>query len=314
MPEPIENIHDKFIKELLLDKEMAIAFLRSTLPPDILSELSLDTLSIGNTTYLTPTLEELFSDLVFDIQLKNHEPVQVSLLLEHKSYIDPKVPVQVLRYLTEAYNKQSQQNEILKPVLPFVYYHGKNKWELRQLDKLFTKYPSVFRPYIPLYECLFVDLNKVSDEDLENIENSMLSAALFLQRDYHHPSRLLDNLERILSSLQPYYKDSRSTSLLIYLLSSQKVNRLDLSKKLITLPKALNQKIMSIYESLIQEGVEKGIEKGIKKGVEKGKDETLTIIIVNGFKNGLSVELLRTITGEPLARIEAILKENGLNN
>lgn len=108
------------------DKEMAISFLSEMLPSDVVELLEFDTLTYNDKSYITAELEEIFSDMVMDIDLKTGSKLKVCILLEHKSYVDPNVTIQILRYLGEAYNKQLASKEILRPILPVLYYHGKN--------------------------------------------------------------------------------------------------------------------------------------------------------------------------------------------
>ncbi len=64
----------------------------------------------------------------------------------------------------------------------------------------------------------------------------------------------------------------------------------------------------SVYESAYTEGLVEGIEQGIEQGIEKRNLEML----LNGYKNGLDIELLSKITDLTQERIREILKENGL--
>jgi len=99
MPKNIVNIHDKFTKSILSDKEMAIAFIEGYLPKDIIELLNLQSLEYLNTSYLTKEMKSAFSDLVMNICLKNGEKVKICILLEHKSYIEPLAAFQILEYL-----------------------------------------------------------------------------------------------------------------------------------------------------------------------------------------------------------------------
>jgi predicted transposase/invertase (TIGR01784 family) len=61
-----------------------------------------------------------------------------------------------------------------------------------------------------------------------------------------------------------------------------------------------------------KKGIEKGIEIGEKKGIEKGVEKQQTKTVIEGFKNGLSIEILMKITGLSETEINEILKANNL--
>ena len=85
-PSKINNPHDKFIKTLLRDKGIALGFLHEFLPDELKNILDLDSLTYADTNYVDEEMEEHFLDLVFDLHTKQEIPLQLSILVEHKSY------------------------------------------------------------------------------------------------------------------------------------------------------------------------------------------------------------------------------------
>lgn len=57
------------------------------------------------------------------------------------------------------------------------------------------------------------------------------------------------------------------------------------------------------------EGISKGIKKGIKKGLHEGMKKEKENIVINGLKQGLSFEILSSLTGLSLDDIQAIAKK-----
>jgi predicted transposase/invertase (TIGR01784 family) len=53
-------------------------------------------------------------------------------------------------------------------------------------------------------------------------------------------------------------------------------------------------------------------ESVISSAIRRGQIETYCEVVLTGFKNGLSVDMLQTLTGWKRSRIEGILKEEGL--
>lgn len=282
------------------DKELAMAFLEEMLSPEIVNLLDLSTLSYNDKSYITPELDEIFSDMVMDIDLKSGENIQVAILLEHKSYIDSNVTVQILRYLGEAYHKQLTAKEPLRPILPVIYYHGNKEWKFEQFSRKFDKYPDLFIKHLPVYTTEFVDLSKLSEIELGKLRNSMLHATLEIQRFHSNPEALIQRLGHIAENLNPYLNSSFTIKILIYLLQTTEVTMEDFKR---SLPTPLIEKVMSTYDRIMAEGIEKGVDKGVEKERVRG--------VLHAFDNGFDLKTIQLFTGESLEKINAILKENG---
>ncbi len=314
MPSKIPNVHDKFLKELLADREVAIDFLKELLPDDLLAQIKPETLQAEQTSYLSEELEESFADIVWRIETHTR-PLKVCLLLEHKSYKDPKVVFQILEYLALGYRKQSKEAKDMELIVPILYYHAKAKWRFKSFGSYFSDYSESLLAYLPSYDSEFIDLGKLSTEHLLNLRNGMLSSALMIQRHYFDNEKLTANIANILRSLGPYLEKNLSNTIFVYLLQYIELNKVILTKELEEIPSEINNKFMSTYDQLINEGmalgIQKGIEQGIEKGIEQGIEKGIVKTILNAFDNGIALETIRVITGETLEKINAVLKTNG---
>ena len=76
--------------------------------------------------------------------------------------------------------------------------------------------------------------------------------------------------------------------------------------------KGIEQGIEKGIEKGIEQGIEQGIKKGIEKGIEKGKREREIKIVINGFKEGLSIEFISKIAEIPEIEVKNILEKNDL--
>jgi predicted transposase/invertase (TIGR01784 family) len=304
---PQKLIHDKFAKELFSQPELAVEFLKAYLPQSLLNYIDLKTIINTNASYLSSKLKETFSDVVWNVQTNDGSELQISLLLEHKSYKDPKVVFQVLEYLANGYQQQLKNKSQIKLIVPLIYYHGQERWELKELGSYFKDYQAEVQKYVPSYENIFVNLRQMPPEQIMNLRNGMLRGALLVQRDHADPAELMRSLGTILESLNPYLEQNFIDTIFVYLVQVLDTDKRTLINKLVEIPQTANQRIMSIYDQLIQEGLEKGRTEGIEIGIEKGIEKT----ILNAFDNGIGLDVIRVITGETTEKIEAILQKNG---
>ena len=203
MNEKLNNPHDKFFKALLSDKSSAITFLQFCLPPEQLSLLDLDSIVLTNTNFISPELEESFSDIILQVGLKDKaEDCYISILLEHKSYKDPYVDFQVMYYLAQAYYRQIKNKEPLKLILPIVYYHGEEKWEMKPIDTLFDVNQEL-KKYLPSFDKIFIDLIAMPEEEIDKLANTFLHPVVQLQRNRFDLPKSAENFKRIIQSLSP---------------------------------------------------------------------------------------------------------------
>lgn len=269
MPHRIRYKHDSFCKSLLSQKEMAVSFLKEYLPKNIVEKLHFDTLESLETSYLNRELKTAFSDLVWRVSTHDTQSAHICLLLEHKSYPDNFAAFQLLEYLALAYRKQLKSGADPELIIPVLYYHGDRKWEYKPLKKAFSIYPGTLTNYIPEFDTVFINLREMSVEQIQTLKNGMLRGAIMVQKHYFDPQALNLNLQNIMESLQPYLDSNLTELIFVYMIQNSGLDREKFVQIVEKLPSTLNNKVMSIYDELIQEGIEKGRVQVEEKFVKK---------------------------------------------
>jgi predicted transposase/invertase (TIGR01784 family) len=295
----INNIHDKFVKELLANREVAVAFLSEFLPSELVARLKFETLTYEPTSYLNTDLSDFFSDMVWSVHTQGEKEVKISILLEHKSYRDHRTSFQVLEYIALGYLSQLKSGKGVSLIIPLVYYHGHEQWEYQPLFSFFGDVDASFKRYLPIHDTEFVSLQALSNTQIEQLTMGLLQNALLIQKNYRDGNYLLSQVEKILSRLNPYLQSTPFRSIFVYLLQNENIDNQELRVKLTTLPTKLSDAMMSLYDELIQEGIEKGIE---KEKIE---------VILKAFDNQIGISMIELLTNEGEARILEILREHG---
>lgn len=155
------NPHDTLVRQIFSDREDSISFLESTLPKEILAILDLEGLEQTKESFVQNNDNPTHTDILWKIPTKTSEPIYIYLLLEHKSYYDPNIYLQLLGYLEQIYSWQKDNQSLLAPVIPFVFYHGKMKWNLgKEFLTQFGNEDSLnfLLPYIPNFKIELLDL------------------------------------------------------------------------------------------------------------------------------------------------------------
>nr|MBP8292620.1 Rpn family recombination-promoting nuclease/putative transposase [Caldilineaceae bacterium] len=163
----IVNPHDKFFKEALTQPEAARIFLRDYLPAEVTAQLDLARLQLVKDSFVDETLQEQFSDLLYEVGLRDGGNAYVCVLFEHKSYVDPLVALQVLRYMVRVWDYGLRQRGRLWPVIPVVVYHGAARWTVATDFQALFDLPAELKPYVPDYRYWLCDLSAYSDEEIK---------------------------------------------------------------------------------------------------------------------------------------------------
>lgn len=127
--------------------------------------------------------EERNADTVKRVRLENQVPFFMVSLIEHKTYVDYNVGMQILRYMVyiwEDYEKEmdklhekdktvktKKQKDFRYPViLPIVYYEGKREWTAPCEFKERIWLQEEFAQYIPNFAYELIQLKDYSNETL----------------------------------------------------------------------------------------------------------------------------------------------------
>ena len=287
---------------------------------------ALYTLKYSETDFVLPDLKEVFSDIVFSVSRKNNKEAYISIILEHKSQPDDFTAVQVLLYVAYGYYKQYRSKRSLNPILPFVFYHGKQKWIFKPIEELFDELPEELKPYIPKFKALFVDLAQFSDEQLNELGDSLLTAVLLLGKYIFRTEELRNKIKLIFEKLNEASNSPQRNLIrpsIVYVLRNIEVNFI--LEIIEDLPPTIKTDIMTAYDALIEkgmqkgkeegirEGMQKGIQKGIQKGMQKGKEVVLSKTVTNLHKKQFDIAQIADILEIPPKKVRELLKKAGID-
>lgn len=257
MSKSVNNPHDKFVRDTFSDPERARVFLKEFLPSNLVNLLAIESLKVLQESYLDKELNEYFSDLILELEVKGkkNKKINLAFLFEHKSAPDKNVLIQVGYYLFAHWFKQTKQRKKLQLVLPLIYYQGKQKWEVPGLVKLFGAYPEKFLAYVPRMEFLFFSLLEIPNHQIETLRSSMLAAALGAQRLRFNPETLVENFNRILRLFPLEEADKNFLDILIvYSFTTTNLSEKNIAEAIKNIPQPIKDQVMTTYDRLIKKG------------------------------------------------------------
>ncbi|MBF0475517.1 MAG: Rpn family recombination-promoting nuclease/putative transposase [Deltaproteobacteria bacterium] len=249
-------------------QDLAKDFLANYLPGYILGQLDLSTLETTTDSFVDDQLKEHFSDLVYRVNIKQSQQAYVCILLEHKSYQERLVPLQLFRYMNQMWSyviSQQPASEYLPVIIPLVFYHGATTWAGS------TKFSSLFnatdelKRHLPDFEYLLLDLSTLADEEIKGDVKTRMT--LLLQKHINDPelvSRLVD-----LAYLYHQMTTDPGQIEFFKVVAQYLIFTDKLTKKEITafLDRATSGKGGEIMPTVAEQFIEEGIQKGIQQGV-----------------------------------------------
>ncbi len=274
--------HDRFFKAVFGRTEVAAEFLERYLPTTAAQALNWKTLRAAKDSFLDPELALHPADLLYAVDLRDGGPGYVHVLFEHKSYVESRIGLDLLRYRVRIWEQwlNAGNSGRLPVVVPVVVYHGAATWRVsRQFADEVEDAPAL-RAYVPACVYHLIDLSDYRDDELRGAV--MLQTAL-LTLKYIFRDELSERLPEILRLLRDLAQRSKGLDyvrmLLRYLAQAASIDRLsgDQLRQAVTQTLSGGDELMlTIAEQWEQQATERGIEKGIEQGEARLLKQLLT--------------------------------------
>ena len=159
----------------------------------------------------------------------------------------------------------------------------------------------------------------MSEEEIGQMGEAWLQSALLTQKYSHDPAALMARFERIFTIPPEPGAGNFLQILMVYFSRLVSISR-DAFRDLVSeLPEHKQSNVMTLYDSILEEGIEKGIERGIEQGIERGIEQGIEQgiergiekakkqTVLSGYKNGISIEVLCLLTGYGEVQVWQIL-------
>ena len=285
----IKQPHDHFFQHSFARREVAADFLRNYLPEPVRRLLDLDTLELTKDSFVDEALRDHFSDLLYQLRLRDGSTARVYLLFEHKSYPAELVAFQLLRYMVRIWEEMLREEPEagLRPIIPLVLYHGRTQWHVQQNFGALLQGPEELRPYWPEFNYELYDLTRYSDADL--VGAAMLQVTLQVMK-HIFSGELAQRLPGILGLLQELARQETGLEFLYTVLryvsqSGRNVTAADIQQAVVTVfPEEGAVLMATAAEQWMERGKELGKQEGIVIGKQEGERNGLLAAIELGLE------------------------------
>lgn len=285
----VDNPHDLVARKYFSNPGAMGNFLREFLPREMYEALDISSLEPTRESFIAPGLKESIADIVFRCFTKDGKQGSIYIVFEHKHNPAPTCALQLLRYMALMWEDEvssgryQTRGKHLPFIIPIVFYHGKGRWNGRQMRELFVEGPP-FNVCIPDFSMLVCNLAELSEEKLRaNLtDNAMLLLlqALLLK----HP---VEQIARIFLLLDSAMNREVMDTIRLFLNYVQQTNpditesHIKQSIEEIAMQEGITAPMKSFEEYWFPEFYNKGKEKGRVEGRAEGKAEGLRSAVTN---------------------------------
>lgn len=284
MAAQLSNPHDRFFKEVFSRQEIVVDFLRNYLPPEMAPRLDFSTLEASKDSFIDVELREHFSDLLYQVILDDDQTAKIYLLFEHKSYPEPLIAFQLLRYQVRIWEQALKEGreKPFSPIVPIVLYHGTTHWRIAlNFAALFADDPA-FAAFLPDFRYQLCDLSAYSDEEIQG--EALLRVVLLVMR-YVFRGDLNERLPGILALLRELARTASGLEFLEIVLrylsaAASQLEEEGLQHAMETaFPETGGDVMPTIAEKWIEQGLEQGLERGLERGMLQATREAILDIL-----------------------------------
>ena len=300
------NPHDQYFKLSFGQPELAADLVAHYLPAEVVRAIDLGSLQPRTGSFVDDELRGHQGDLLFRARLADGGEGWVYLVFEHKSYPDPLVALQLLRYCLRIWeqDRRERPRERLRPIVPVVVYNGKRPWKAVPFRDLFVGPSALFR-YWPGFDFELLDLAARQEEQI--VGDLRVRVALLALRAIRDPG-LAEQLPRICRLLRDLVERDTAVGMLQALLqyAASAGNGLDETQLRQAAEAALPDHGDDTMAVLIQQWLERGRQEGRHEGRQEGWQEGRQEGRQEGALLGLRAVLLAKFGQDGLALMPAI--------
>ncbi len=300
------NSHDAFFKSTFSYLDVAQSYIEHFMDKRLVQNIDLQSLTLEATSYVTPSLEEYFSDLVWSAKYKTTN-IKVAFLFEHKSYVVNEPHVQLMRYIIEHLEQQIKDKQKLTVVIPIIIYHGEGEWKVRPFHEYFEGIDDVLKQYIPNFAYQLTNLGDYTDAELIDMGIGKLLNVFLAMSHIRDTEYIRNHFETIFITAEKYFEGNEQflNLIFVYLYKNIELSGNEMENIVRSIQTPLKDFTMSTYDLLIEKGIEKG---AFDKELQKNRDFVTSLIISTDF-NDTKIATLVGVTIEYVKDLRLELKK-----
>jgi predicted transposase/invertase (TIGR01784 family) len=267
--------HDHLFRASFSRVESAALFLSEVLPEPVSRACRWEKLQVLPGKFVNTMLDEVESDLLYQVPLEGEGDALVYILFEHQSTPDRWMPLRLLTYMSniwEAWRKNNPTSYKLPPILPMVLYQGAGGWTVApSFGEMLAVSPEMRKalaPYTPDFSYRLFDLAREAPADFPGPDELRLIVAA-MKAVMQPPGAMLGTFEAVvdlIEAVQASEKKGWSFQLVVSYIYSME-SRVPFEQIQGALNSTQHAGTRSAFMTIAQELEERGLKKGRVEGL-----------------------------------------------
>ena len=303
--ELIAHFSDRSIRWLLQDKEN-VQGLVEIIAGELAEHIDFSQLQLQNRSFLSKTLREHESDMLFSVPFKNGsetDELLIYILIEHQSTVDVSMGFRLLFYMMQIWETQRQewlQENLpkgewrLRPIIPIVLYSGDRRWHVPLSITAIMDIPEALTGFVPEFETLFLSVKETETDTLTKTDHPFGSLLAVLHNEKADKETLMNSLIEAIAhfnTLDPEHSEQRLRAIryLVLLITNRRSS--DEHRELIELVQQHTDEMevetmaKTMADVMREQGIAEGIEQGIEQEKTRSKQESVLKLIQLRFND-----------------------------
>jgi predicted transposase/invertase (TIGR01784 family) len=279
--------HDQYARFVFQIRATALAFLRFALPQSAKALIDFDSLELSSESFVDSRLRSHLTDICYVGNSNSDTPYRIAIIVEHKSYAPQKghLLAQLVRYISNIWQRDIRNNHLLTFTLPIVLYHGPTPLLKEEMAAVFEHIPAELRRYLPNLDFLLLDINQMDDTVIEQTE--ALLRNFFYTLKYARNESFIDKYWEKMLIFAPELRDKQpGTALFLAAVFYLSYISETFNSKFEDMQKVLNVEEQRTFKTFFEvfvdenkdkwlsENKDKWLSEGMEKGMEKGMEMT----------------------------------------
>jgi len=267
--------HDTFFKQIFSDPKR-VKILLDIFAEDIAQDIH--SITPVNTEIFSSKSQKFMPDLLFSCKIENQD-AYIRVVLEHKSYLDKELPIQLSYYNSAIWEEAIKEKEYYPPIINIVFYHGKGEWNIPKSLPVVKNIK--LEKYTSKLNYILIDLNRVSDEDIisETYQDLCAQWAMLAMK---HIFDSIESFIKVFELIADYIKSQEhiEKSHCIFIVLDYIVSVKDNPEEVETILKKLtggDEKVMTLTEKWKMEGKQEGLQEGL---IKAKRDDIKSAILI----------------------------------
>ena len=174
-------------------------------------------------------MQEYYSDIVYNCEYNGDTPIKIGILFEHKSYKPENEYPQLLRYILSIWDYAVKNKEKRPIVVSAIFYHGEGEWKIKPLYKYFDGVDEGLRQFIPNFNYVLIDLNKISDSVIinEKFKSDINKVMALLFKHMKDEEYIKMHLEEIFTLVKEYFPNEKSGIIITFIIYIMSITEID---------------------------------------------------------------------------------------